>query len=199
MELDDLKDTWKRNLDVKSTNTNIVELIQNKKYGPVAALKKAFKKQIRLMIIVPFILLATSADDAGKVFTSLMFWSYIVFCLGVIVFSFFNYRIVSKMEGMDGMVKSNLELQINVLQKRLQWNIVGLRIALLFFIIMTEVVPYFQHYRMLDKWHSLNPLVRLSAYAALLVLQYFLSRRISQRRFGNHLMYLKDLVKQMQS
>ncbi|MBE7170647.1 MAG: hypothetical protein INR73_08650 [Williamsia sp.] len=176
-----------------------MELIQNKHYGPVAALKKAFKKQMRLMIILPLLIFATSINDIGKVLTSVLFWSYIAFCLAVIMFSFYNYRIVGRMEGMDGMVKSNLELQVNLLQKRLQWNIIGLRFALLFFVILIEVVPYFQHYRMLDKWHALHPLVRLGAYAALFTLQYFVSRKLSQRKFGNHLMHLEELVKQMQA
>jgi hypothetical protein len=198
MELDDLKQTWKQTPINKPVNTDIMELIQHKSYGPVTALKREFLKQIRLMIILPILIFATNLDDVQKVFTSVMFWSYIVFCIGIIIFSWYNYRIVQKMESMDGMVKSNLEQQVSILETRLRWHVSGVRIVFIFFMILTEVVPYFQHYRMLDKWHSLSPLIRFSTYAGFLLLQYFTIRPILYRKFGRHLSYLKSLVKDMQ-
>jgi hypothetical protein len=198
MELDDLKQTWKQTPLKKATNTDIMELIQHKSYGPVSALKTAFRKQIMLMAILPVVLLTTNLGNADAVLTSVLFWSYVVFCLGVIVFSYYNYRIVEKMEGMDGMVKSNLEQQLHLLETRLRWNMIGLRIVLLYFIVLLEVVPYFQHYRMLSKWHSLDPLIRFGAYAAFLILQYFTSRRVCQQKFGRHIAYLKSLVNELE-
>ena len=175
-----------------------MELIRQKSYGPIAALKREFRKQILVMAILPLFLLLTNADDITRVLTSIMFWSYVAFCLGIIVFAWNNYRIADKMEKMDGIVKSNLEQQVNILETRLKRKIIALRAALIYFILLTEVVPYFQHYRMLDKWHSLSPLVRFGSYAGLLLLQYFFSAKIIRRKFGTHLNYLKDLVHEMQ-
>lgn len=198
MELDDLKQTWKKTSAKKTTNTDIMELIQHKSYGPLAALKSGFRKQIAVMGVLPVILLATNLDNISIVLGSVMFWSYVAFCLGVVSFAYRNYRIVDKMEGMDGMLKSTLMQQITLLETRLRWKIVGLRIALLFFISLTEIVPYFQHYRILDKWHSLSPFIRFGTYAGLLLLQYFASRKMIQRKFGRHLAYLKQLVREME-
>ena len=150
------------------------------------------------MIILPVIVFATNLDDVQKVLTNVMFWSYIAFCIGLILFSWFNYRLVCKMEGMDGLVKPNLEQQVSILETRLKWHITGVRMVFIFFIALTEVLPYFQHYRMLDKWHSLSPFIRFPAYAALLILQYFSIRPILQRKFGRHLDYLKGLVSEME-
>jgi hypothetical protein len=196
MELDDLKEAWKKT-NLKKTNTDIMELIQHKSYGPLNALKREFIKQIRLMLVMPIILILTNIQNVDAVLTSIMFWSYVALCLAVIVVSYFNYRTVSKM-GMDRMVRSNLEEQISVVETRLKWYQKGVRIALLFFIMLTEVVPYFQHYRMLDKWHSLSPLIRFGTYAGFLMLQYFVSSAVCHRRFGSHLAYLKNLVKEME-
>ena len=198
MELDDLKQTWKQTPIHKPVNTDIMELLHHKSYGPVAALKKEFIKQIKLMIILPILIFATNLDDVNKVLTSIMFWSYIAFCIGLILFSWFNYRVVKKMEGMDAMVKPNLEQQITILEKRLKWHVNGVRIAFIFFMILTEILPYFQHYRLLDKWHSLSPLIRFSTYAGLLLLQYFTIRPVLHKKFGQHLNYLKGLVREMQ-
>lgn len=198
MELDELKQMWKQT-PVKNLNKNIMELIQHKNYGPLAALKRVFRKQILLMILIPLMLLATNSNDINNVLTSIFFWCYVAFCAGTVSFAFYNYRIVRSMEMMDGVVKTNLEQQINLLEKRAQLEIIGLRVALLFFITLTEVLPYFQHYRMLDKWHSLPLTIRVSAYGTLLLLQYFLNKKIKQRKIGRHLAYLKELLNEMKS
>ena len=64
--------------------------------------------------------------------------------------------------------------------------------------IAMTVVPYFQNFRMLNTWHSLSPFIRFGAYAGLFLFQYFLSRRISDRKFGQPIARLKELVKQME-
>ena len=175
-----------------------MDLMKHKSYGPIAALKREFRKQIAVMALLPLFLLFTTVDDMSQVFTNILFWTYVAFCLGMVVFASVNYRIVKKMGTMDGMVRSNLERQIDLLESRLKWKLIGLRIILLFFIILLEVVPSFQHYRMLDKWHSLSPLIRFGTYAAFLILQYFLSRIVSERKFGAHIKYLKALMNEMQ-
>ena len=72
------------------------------------------------------------------------------------------------------------------------------RLVFLFFVLLLEVVPYFQHYRMLDKWHSLSLPLRIGAYAGFFLLQYILNRRLKEHRVGRHIAYLKELVGQMQ-
>ncbi len=184
MELDDLREQWKRADKIHPRkNLNIMELIQHRSYGPVAALKRSLRKQMIAMTVVPIAIIATNLSHIDKTLTSAMFWFYIVFCVGVIIFARLNYAVVKKMEGMDAMVKSNLEQQIFILETRLRQNIIGIRVALLLFIVLTEVLPYFQNFRMLNTWHSLSPLIRFGAYTVLFLFQYLLSREVSRRKF----------------
>ena len=199
MELDDLKQQWRQSeASQKHKNQNIMELIQNKSYGPVAALKRSYRKQMIAMTVVPIAILATNLQHIDKTLSSALFWFYIVFCIGVVLFARLNYNVVKEMEGMDGVVKSNLEQQIHLLEKRLRQNMIGIRIALLVIIVLTEILPYFQDFRMLNTWHSLSPLIRYGAYTALFLFQYFVSRRLGYQKFGKHIAYLKELVQQMQ-
>jgi hypothetical protein len=198
MELDELKQIWKQTPKKNNINTDIMQLIQDRSYGPLAAMKRVFKKQVIVMAIIPLVLLVTNLNDVRIVFTSIMFWSYVAFCIGIILFAYNNYRIVDKMENMNGMVRVHLEQQINLLERRIKLELAGMRGILLFFILLAEVVPYLQHYRMLDLWHSVYPIVRICIYAMLLCLQYFLNRRISQRNLGVHLAHLKRLMSEMQ-
>lgn len=198
MELDDLKRNWKQNIPEKISNTDIMQLIQHKSYGPIAALKKEYRKQIVFMLLLPFVLLTTSMDDISKPLTSVLFWAYVFFCFGVVVYATYNYRLVTKMEDMGDRVKQNLEKHVNLLDTRMKNLFIGLRIVLLVLILLTEITPNFQSYRMLTSWHSLNPLIRFGAYGLLLVFQYFVGRMIIRRKFGRHIEYLKSLVKEME-
>jgi len=193
MELDDLKGTWKNESELTKLNADIMEIIQHKTYGPLAAMKRVFKRQIVLMATIPLLLIATNANDVHAVFTSVMFWTYVVFCMCVVSFAYKSYRIVQHMELMEP-VKGALARQIDLLEKRKRWELAGLRVGLLTFVALTEIVPYFQHYRMLDYWHSLPPALRLSAYLALFAMQYFMNRKIARRNIGVHLDYLRRLM-----
>jgi hypothetical protein len=198
MELDDLKKQWQQANKLKQPKKDVIELIQQKSHGPVAELKKSFRKQMIAMTVVPIAILATNLQHIDKTLSSALFWFYILFCIGVIVFARLNYTLVKKMESMDGVVKSNLEQQVFLLETRLKQNLIGIRIALLSFIVLTEVLPYFQNFDMLNTWHSLSPFIRFGAYIALFLFQYVVSRTVSKRKFGQHIAYLKELIKQMQ-
>lgn len=197
MELDDLKQTWQQTEKTpKSENNDIIELIKHKSNGPVAALKKRFKKQmILILLLVAFII---NSFSHKQIFTDVMFWSYITFCIALCLFFYFNYRLVSKMECMDCMIKSNLEQQVNILEKRLKWQKVGKQTALVFFIVLSETLTYFANEPMLEKWHSVPLFIRLLVYASLFTIQYFISPLISKRKYGRHLSYLKQLLNEMQ-
>ena len=197
MEMDELKKIWNET-PIKNKSKNIMELIQQKNYGPLASLKTAYRKQIRLMALLPLMFMVANMKNIDKVFSSVLFWSYVVFCTGIILFARYNYQIVKDMQNQDTMVRQNLEDRIALLAKRANLEIIGLRVVLLFFILLLEVVPYFQHNSMLQKWHSLALPVRFGAYAAMFLLQYFVNRRVKQRRVGRHIAYLRDLVHQMQ-
>lgn len=198
MELDELKKTWNNTQPPKTYNQSIMEIIKHTSLGPTAALKKAFRKQILILSIMPALLILTNINQVETTLTSIFFISYVVFCIGVILFSLYNYRIVQNMENTDGPVRSNLEMQINLLETRLRMNNTGLRIILLYFIILCEVVPYFQHFGMLEVWHSIHPVIRILTYAIAIIGQYYMSRKVSYQKFGKHLAYLKQLVKDMQ-
>src|SRR3954470_3330750 len=125
MELDDLKQQWKEADKIQKLKTqNIMEMIQHKSYGPVSALKRSFRKQMLVMTVVPIALIATNMEHIDKTLTSVLFWFYIAFCIGVIIFAKLNYAVVKKMEGMDRLVKANLEQQIFILETRLRQNMI---------------------------------------------------------------------------
>ena len=197
MELDDLKKDWNQLETTKMKNMQIMNLVHQNTSGPLASIKKGLRIQIVLMSIMPLLFMVTNISNLDAVLSSILFWSYVAFCIVVIIFAFNNYAIVKKMELKDGPVKATLEEQVNLLQQRERYKLNGLKVALVFFIALLEVVPFIQDYKMLNTWHGLNPFIRIGIYAAFFVLLHFMTKRISDKQFGKHLVYLKGLVKDM--
>jgi hypothetical protein len=199
MELDELKQQWKHaDANQTSQNKNIMEMIQHSSNGPVAALKTSYKRQIGLMALMPIVLILTNFANIETTLSSVLFWTYTAFCFAVVIFAGYNYKVVKQMEDSGVMVKPHLERMIRFLETSMQRNVTGVRIAMLFFIVLTEVLPYIQHFRMLDAWHGLSPLIRYGTYALLVLLQYFSVKRMSYIKFGQHIERLKGLVRQME-
>jgi len=198
MELDELKQPWQQSAEnIKPSTTNIMELIQNKNYGPVAQLKHRFRKQTVLILIVACIV-TMNLSRHHDVFSDALFWFYIVFCIAIAGYFYCNYRLVSRMQYMDDMVKSNLEQQVHLLETGLKWRLIITRVLFVVFLIFMEVLLYFHQEPSLVKWYAQPLLVRLSAYTALTVAFYFLTKYVFRYKYGRHIEYLKKLVQQMQ-
>jgi hypothetical protein len=198
MELDDLKQTWQKTQPAENKNTDIMKLTQHESYGPIAALKRSLRKDIAFMMLLPFILILTNLDNIWAPLTSVMFWSYVVFCIGVIVFKYRNYVAVSKMSNMDRMVKANLGQQIDALEKQFSRSVMAMRFVLLYFIVLAEVMPAFQNYRSLRLWHETPAIWRFAAYAGLFLMQHFMGRRVLYNKVGRHIGYLRTLIQEME-
>jgi hypothetical protein len=197
MELDDLKKTWKQENQKQTKTPDIMELIHQKSRGPIASLKNSFRKQMIVVTALMSMVIATQAGNLDSISSNLLFWTFIGFCLAMILTFYMNYRQTGKMEAMDEKVKNNLMKYVNMMEQRLRWQNIGARVVILFLILLLEIIPLYQHVRMLDTWNSLSPLIRFSSYAAYLVFQYYISRSVTRRKFGKHLDHLKYLLKEV--
>ena len=197
MELDDLKKTWKQENQKQTKTPDIMELIHQKSKGPIASLKNSFRKQMIVVTALMSMVIATQAGNLDSISSNLLFWTFIGFCLAMILTFYVNYRQTGKMEAMDEKVKNNLMNYVYMMEQRLRWQNIGARVVILFLILLLEVIPLYQHVRMLDTWNSLSPLIRFSSYAAYLVFQYYISRSVTRRKFGKHLDHLKYLLKEV--
>ena len=86
MELNDFKEAWKKTEHKKNLNIDIMKMLQHKSYGPVADLKKEFRKQIIVMALLPLFLIFTVAGDYAY-----CIYKYIV--LGLCCFLFGSYHL----------------------------------------------------------------------------------------------------------
>jgi|GEM_PF-1308786 len=198
MELDELKQQWQKADSQQTTqNQNIMEMIHHNSNGPVARLKQSYGRQIAVMSLLPIVLILTNLPNIESTLSSVLFWTYVAFCFAVAIFARYNYNKVKKLEATEGMVKPHLEKTVEVLETSMRRSVTGVKIAMLVFIVLLEVLPYVQHFHMLEAWHGLSPLIRYGAYTILLVVQHFSVKRMSYIKFGQHIDRLRELVGQM--
>jgi amino acid transporter len=197
MELDELKKSWQQAPGKNFDDTNIMGMVRSEGKGPLQALRKAYMKQIVVLIVVPVALLLTNIDYLSAAFSSILFWTYILFCIGMMAFAFYNLRIVMSLQHSHEMLSTHLRRKLELLEKRKKAELIFMRATLLLLIILTEITPYFQQYRMLDKWHALSPAIRFPVYVLMIVLQYFASRNLKRKRTGEHIDHLRKLVGQL--
>lgn len=198
MELDDLKQPWLESAkNIKPLNTNVMEIIQNKSYGPAAQLKRNFRKMI---IIIPMVvtMLIVTLSKKHDIFSDVLFWFYIIFISSMMLFFYYNYRLINKMQCMDCLVKSNLEKQVKTLENGFKWRMVIIRVAFIIFIVLLEVLIYYQQDPALSKWYAQSATSRMSAYAILITAWYFITKLVFKTRYGKHIQNLKNLVQQME-
>jgi hypothetical protein len=198
MELDDLKNTWKQGKTKQQKTPDIMELIHQKSKAPLASLRHAFKRQMIAIAVLMMAITISNARNIESIPGYVLYFTYLVFCCALILAFYINYRKTGKMERMDKPVKDNLEEYVVQVEQRLKWQYVGSRFVVVLFIVLVEILPLFYHARILDRWHSVSPLIRFSSYALYFVLVYVVSRRVKQRKFGQHLDHLKELVQGMQ-
>ncbi|MBB1286943.1 hypothetical protein HRH25_21350 [Flavisolibacter sp. BT320] len=194
MELDDLKKAWQQDTKTPTQTPDIMQLIHQKSRGPIASLKQSFRRQMITVSVLLTVVMVTNGRQVESVPGYVLLVTYILFCLAVILGLHLNYRLTERIERMDQNVKANLENYVNQLQIRLKWQYNGARLVVLVLILLVEILPLYYHARMLDTWHSVSPLIRFSAYAVYMLFVYFISRRVKEKKFGQHLRHLKEVL-----
>jgi hypothetical protein len=193
MDLDQLKQRWQQTDTHESTQgNNLRSLLRGRDRGPVAALKRNFRRQIIILLLVFALFLHELRDR--QIFHNVFFDWYLVCGLSLCIFFYVNLRLVKKLERTDEALTDHIKNEVAVLEKRMRWHRIFTRIAIVSLIALLEILPFFSSERMLQKWHAVEPVIRIAAYAALLLFQYYVGRFIARRRYGQHLDRLKKIL-----
>ena len=193
MELEQLKNSWKEVTEkIPASRYSIRNILHKPGKSPLAALKRNFRKQIILLSFLAIMIMYQFRER--DFLNSIFFWCYIGFTISLSIFFYINYHIAGKLEKMDRPLSSHLSIQVKILEKRMKWHRVFTRIAVIVFFILAEILPYYTNERMLNKWHALNPLLRITIYLAFIIFQYYAGKFLARKRYGRHLDRLKNLL-----
>lgn len=196
MELDDLKKSWQQsNEKVTLPDKDIRELIRNKTTGPVAQLKRRFRRGMLLIVfIAAYIVIESNGYSGSKQFLQ----GYLLsFCAFILVYFYFNYRLLSQMQATEESVKTNLQRQVRLLKNGLKWRLLVTRTMVALYAVMLEVMMHL-HPGNFPKWQAQSLGVRLAVYLGVFVLIFAISRWGTDLRYKKHIRYLEELAGQLQ-
>jgi magnesium-transporting ATPase (P-type) len=193
MEIDQLKQQWQQ--DVAGDTPPDVDLQQIRNHSGASSLsdlKRSFRKQIVLLALVFSMVIYQFRHK--DLLNSVFFWLYLLFSISLLIFFYANFRIVKRLESNDQPLTAHLLQQVTLLQQRMRLHLMFTRGAALLLFILAELVPFFSEESMLVKWHAVHPLIRVAVYIAFIIFQYFVGKKLAEKRYGRHLQRLQSLI-----
>lgn len=196
MELDDLKHNWKKtDVSFKTQTYHVTEFLKKQMDTPLDKLKKKYQKQLILLPVAVIILLVTLFSKP-ELHYNLLIWMA-VFTLLLITFNEYrNYNIVSKMQEINGSLKQNLESYLKLLEDNSKAYLIATSIYLLFFISILEITMYYHQVTVYEQWNQIAIGIRIIIYAAIIILQPFISQYFFNLQYGQYIKRLRTLLDQ---
>lgn len=190
MELDQLKQRWQQ--ADNNTTPNFRNIFNRRNLGPIGTLKRNFRRQIIILLFVLFLIIRQLHDRV--LYENVFFMWYACCALLLCAFFYINLQLVRALENTDNTMIAYIKNEVALLEKRMKWQRWFVRFAIVALIVLLEVLPYFSDERMLQKWHNVSLVIRIAAYAALLLFQYFVKNMVAHRRYGRHIERLKEIL-----
>src|SRR6476620_1698756 len=187
MELDQLKQRWQQTGSTGNTppKNKFKMILRRRNEDPISSMKRNFRRQIIVLLLVFFLFLHELRNR--EVFHNAFFDWYLVCGTCLCVFFFLNLRLVRQLEKTDESLTDHIRAHVALLGKGMRWRRIFSQVAIASLIILLEILPFFSSESMLQKWHAVAPIIRIAAYAGLLLFQYYAGRLIAHRRYGQHL------------
>ncbi len=195
MELDDLKQSWNEQSekDLKPLNNNIMEMIHNKSYGPLAVIKGKITNQLVIFLLAISILIFVFFKKPD----SWYLLNFLIYCLFVLAnFYWMNYKLISRLQNMDATVKETIEKNFKTLEKNFKKYLMVSRGYFIITVIVIEILMRIGDNN-LEAWHAYSIFIRIIVYITLFVIVYFTGKYTYQKNFGRHVTYLKDLLEKI--
>ncbi|ANI87906.1 hypothetical protein A9P82_00360 [Arachidicoccus ginsenosidimutans] len=202
MELDDLKQAWQQqtpeDIDVRN-NKNIIDMIKYKRYGPVASIRSIFGRAFWLAPIMAGIIIFMIVNKDTR--NDILMWSLILILVPILIFYFYWYKKLGKIQHDENPIKGTLENNVIRLEKGLKILYFSTNLLAFLLLICIMELPIFLNHKTsgYNWWRQNVPVyLRCLAYLAFGVYAYFSSKKTQYRFFGQHIDYLKELLRKME-
>lgn len=199
MELDQFKNEWNTPEAAGFTPATkpLSALIQDKSYGPGAALREQFRRQL-LLVPVFAVVMAYKFWANPALLHNAAVWFFIGVALLLGAFFAWNMFLLNRIQHPGEALKAAIEKDIHQLERRfLQFNI-GYRLVLILLAVLMEWMMHQQLFPELQDWYAVVIGWRIAAYAGIIILTWFQGRYIYRKTYGPHIEYLKSIVGKME-
>jgi hypothetical protein len=200
MELEKLKELWddsnKSSLPINEEGLS--KILNQSSRRPITLIKRNLKLEVLVVILFyGFIIWLIS----NQVDSNLLYFDIILLILAGMLFciyAFYKYKLLNKMECVACEVKSNLNLQLNSLEKLVKLYFKVGNIGIVFVYLIAGAISYIEaegdtvHFP-----HALELIIFLSIGLIIAIINYYISRWYIFNLYGKHIQKLKNILYEM--
>ena len=205
MELDDMKNIWKhKGIEAADADT-ISVMIGKQSQSPIAKMKRNLRMEL-LILIFSLGIVAAYYFIAFKSEYSIIGWVYALLLVLFCYYFFRKNKLLNEMQCNSCRVKSNLELQLIMLERYVRFYLISGTAILPILFIFLGIVLYYKKPTLINETvlypSATNPAWKfLLAWFILLsvstTIMWVLNRSYVNKLYGRHINKLKQLLAQM--
>jgi hypothetical protein len=204
MELDQLKNIWQNDPAQSKEDAQLISIMSRRSNNPIARMKRNLLFELIAIILLYGATIAYYAFAfQGKMTEVSWFMIGIAFCF--FIYYFRKNRLLNKMECLSCQVKSNLQGQVNTLEKYVKFYLVAgtalVPLSIVFFswliYVKSPLKPksVLYHSDASPWWQTIIAWTVLVGFSTILI--YYLNKWYVKRLYGNHILKLKQLLAEM--
>jgi len=205
MELDDMKNIWHDKSGETTGPDKIAAMLSRRSHNPIEKMRRNLRMELLIMIVMVGGV-AIYYFIAFKSEYSIIGWAYALLLVLFGYYFFRKNRLLREMQCSSCRIKSNLELQLRMLERYVRFYLLsGTAIVPILFIFL-GIVLYHKKPALISKTilypSSTNPVWKfLLAWLILLIVStaiiWVLNRGYVNKLYGRHIEKLKQLVLQL--
>ncbi len=205
MELDDMKNIWKDNSIEAASVDKISTMIGRQSQSPIAKMKRNLRMEL-LILIFSLGIVAAYYFIAFKSEYSIIGWVYALLLVLFCYYFFRKNKLLNEMQCSSCRVKSNLELQLRMLERYVRFYLISGTAILPILFIFLGIVLYYKKPILINETilypSATNPVWEfLLAWFILLsvstMIMWVLNRGYVNKLYGRHINKLKQLLTQI--
>ena len=205
MELDDLKNRWRDERAADAGADQISAMIGRQSQSPIAKMKRNVYMEL-LIVIFSFGAVAAYYFIAFQSKYSIIGWGYALLLVLFCYYFFRKNKLLNEMQCTSCQVRSNLELQLRVLERYVRFYLISGTAVIPVILIFLGTVLYYKKPTLIGKTmlypSATNPVWKfLLAWFILLSvssgIMWVLNRGYVNKLYGRHINKLKQLLAQI--
>jgi hypothetical protein len=200
MELEKLKELWddSSNSSLPINEEGLSKILNQDSRRPIALIKRNLKLEVLFVILFyGFVIwLISNQVDSNLLYFDILLLILVgmLFC----VYAFYKYKLLNKMECLACEVKSNLNLQLNSLEKLVKLYFKVANIGVVFVYLIAGAISYLEAKGDIVHFpHALELIIFLSIGVIISIINYYSSRWYIFNLYGKHIQKLKNILYEM--
>jgi hypothetical protein len=205
MELDQLKNIWQKESVPGKGSEQVLPMLSRRSNNPIARMKRNLLSElISIIVLYGFTIIYYALAFRGRM--SEVSWFMIAIALFFFVYYYRKNKLLNEMECVSCKVKSNLQRQVNMLEKYIRFYLLAgtalIPLTILFFSIIlylkSPVLPstVFFPGKGYPVWETCITWIVVILISTLLA--FYLNKWYVRKLYGKHIQKLKELLAEME-